>query len=100
MNNFRWLDLENKTSLTKCRNSVQGQHLIADEKGMFLAHFVTIMWRHFSKCLMLQKLLNIKIVQSMHEDLFQLTTFLVVQFPVYNRYQNVTMLSIERLRSL
>ena len=33
LKNFKWLDLENKTTLDKCRNSVQGPTYIADEQG-------------------------------------------------------------------
>lgn len=33
LSKFIWLDLNNVTHLTKCRNSRQGPHLIADEKG-------------------------------------------------------------------
>ena len=33
LKNFKWLDLENKTTLEKCRNSVQGPTYIADEQG-------------------------------------------------------------------
>ena len=33
---FVWLDVDNKTTLKKCRNSVQGRLFIADERGMVL----------------------------------------------------------------
>lgn len=37
LKNFKWLDLENATTLDKCRNSVQGPIYIADEQGYICA---------------------------------------------------------------
>ena len=37
LKNFKWLDLENATTLDKCRNSVQGPIYIADEQGKIIS---------------------------------------------------------------
>ncbi|XP_065054504.1 SREBP regulating gene protein-like [Rhopilema esculentum] len=36
--NFEWLDLENRSTFKKCRNSVQGPSFLADEKGYICSH--------------------------------------------------------------
>lgn len=38
LKHFKWLDLENKTAIRKCRNSVQGPDYIADEQGFVCSY--------------------------------------------------------------